>query len=592
MGKHLDETTTLKNLQAAWYKIRSNGRLSSAEETRAAIDSFGQNADQKLRQIQKLIRQGKFQFTPQKGVLVKKSSGGHRGIVMASVENRVVERALLNHLQGKSPLVQRVINEPTSVGGVPERSVPHGLKLIRDAILEGKRYFVRSDISGFFDHIPRGQVIERIAADIKEPEFIRVLTEATAVVLSNEITLGEDRRVFPTDNEGVAQGSPLSPLFGNILLNDFDQEFNTRGIRCIRFIDDFVLLAESNSQAAKSYDSARRALERLNLKSHDPFNGKTPKDKAAYGHVDQGFVFLGYDIFPALLQPSAKARQKLESVVADHLRSGRDDIIEVKRQGFSFAAKKKYVQTQVTIDRVLRGWGESFSYSTAKQTTIDLDLAIEKRLVDFREWFARQLRGTDWKTKRRLGGICLLEDVREKSLDDLPVKLAALPRTRMGAKALTISTDGAIQGQGRRKGKDQGAGGWAFVVHSPDVERSGFVAGETNNRMELRAVIEALKYAGSGSSVIIRTDSQYIANTVNRGAVVTANRDLWDEFAAVSADIKLRVIWVKGHSGGDPFNDRADKLAVQAARSGGATKSAFAKALQPPVAVADAGEAK
>jgi ribonuclease HI len=460
--------------------------------------------------------------------------------------------------------------------------------LIRDAIAEGKRHFVRSDISGFFDHIPRGKVIDRIAFDIPEPEFIRILTDATAVVLSNEATLGEDRRVFPTDDEGVAQGSPLSPLFGNILLNDFDREFNTRGIRCVRFIDDFVLLAESSSQAAKSYDSARRALGRLNLTSHDPFSRNTPKDKAAYGHVDKGFVFLGYDIFPALLQPSAKARQKLEIVVADHIRSGKNDILEVKLQGNSFAARKKYAQTQTTIDRTIRGWGESFSYSTAKQTIIDLDRAIEKRLVDFRDWFARQLRGADWKTKRRLGGICLLEDVGEKSLDDLPVKLAPRPRTRMGTKVLTISTDGAIQGQGRRKGKDQGAGGWAFVVHSPDVERSGYVAGETNNRMELRAVIEALKYAGGGSSVIIRTDSQYVANTVNQGAIAVANRDLWDEFAAVSADIKLRVVWVKGHSGVDPFNDRADMLAVQAARSRGATNPALAKALELPVAIADA----
>lgn len=492
---------------------------------------------------------------------------------MASVENRVVERALLNHLQAKSSLVQRVINEPTSVGGVPERSVPHGLKLIRDAIAEGKKFFVRSDISGFFDHIPRNLVIGKISEDIKDVEFVQLLTEATAVILSNEATLGEDRRVFPTDDEGVAQGSPLSPLFGNILLNDFDREFNTRGMRCSRFIDDFVLLADTVGQAAKSYDSARRALEQLNLKSHDPFSGTTPRDKAAHGHVDKGFVFLGYDIFPALLQPSAKARQKLEGVVAEHIRTSQNDIIEVKRQGDSFAARKKYVQTQATIDRVIRGWGESFSYRTSKQTTLNLDLLIEKRLGDFRDWFARQVRATDWKTKRRMGGVCLLEDVREKSLDNLPIKFAARPHLRTSAKTLTISTDGAIQGQGRRKGKDQGAGGWAFVVHSRDVEKSGHVAGETNNRMELRAVIEALKYAGSGSSVIIRTDSQYVANTVSRGAIVAANRDLWNEFAAVSADIRLRVVWVKGHSGHDPFNDRADKLAVQAARSGGRSKA-------------------
>jgi len=69
---------------------------------------------------------------------------------MASVNNRVVERSLLDTLQMHVPFIKSVISVRTSVGGVPERSVPHGLKIIDDAIREGYSNFVRSDISGVF----------------------------------------------------------------------------------------------------------------------------------------------------------------------------------------------------------------------------------------------------------------------------------------------------------------------------------------------------------------------------------------------------------------------------------------------------------
>ena len=168
---------------------------------------------------------------------------------MASVHNRIVERAWLDCLQSRCDFVKKVINHSTSVGGVPNRSVPHGLKLIKDAFADGKCHYLRSDISGFFDNIPRTYVLDRIAHETDDQRFLTTLEAATTVVLANERALGEDRSVFPTDVTGVAQGSPLSPLFGNILLYNFDIEFNNRGIVCVRFIDDFVLLANSEREA-------------------------------------------------------------------------------------------------------------------------------------------------------------------------------------------------------------------------------------------------------------------------------------------------------------------------------------------------------
>lgn len=252
MDKLFEEATKLKSLNFAWQRIRSNGIRSVQSETRDAIKDFDQDSYGSIYKIQKLLRKNSFVFDPQKGVTKSKKSGSKRGIVMASVQNRIVERALLDCLQRHVPYVEKVISTETSLGGVPDRSVPHGIAKIVQAI-QSRKYYIRSDITGFFEGIPRDTVINTLSRHIADKRFIKTLEQATTVTLGNEESLGEDRKLFPDDVDGVAQGSPLSPLFGNILLNDFDVQFNGRGIVCIRFIDDFVLLGDSGEKVKKAY---------------------------------------------------------------------------------------------------------------------------------------------------------------------------------------------------------------------------------------------------------------------------------------------------------------------------------------------------
>lgn len=573
MGRFFDHATERKSLRDAWRKIRSNGYLSRSAETRAAIEMFDQESELNLSRIQRRMRNNEFEFDPQVGILKRKSSGGKRGIVMASVHNRVVERSLLDCLQSRSRFVKDVNSQDTSVGGVPHRSVPHGLKLIKDAFASGINYFVRSDISGFFDHIPRETVIERIARDIDDTRFISVLTAATRVVLANEQALGEDRHVFPTNEEGVAQGSPLSPLFGNILLYDFDINFNQRGIICIRFIDDFVLLSNNEKSAYKAFNGAKSFLSNIGLHCHDPFVSGASLDKASYGRVGDGFVFLGYDIRPGLFQPSRKARRALCESIDKHIRYARHSISTVKGAANSFERRERYAQTLVLLDRIIRGWGDAFAYSNASNTLDDLDLEIDKKLATFRAWFRRQVEGEDWKTKRRLGGVGLLGDIRRKSLDELPFILDSKSKGIRSAKAITVSTDGSIVDQGQRRGKDQGPGGWAFIVHGTDEWHCGRELSTTNNQMELRAVIEAIKSVDPALPIVVRTDSQYVCNAVNKQAVVRSNVPLWREFRDLTKSRKIKVVWVKGHNG-DRYNERADRLAFEQAEIAKAETSA------------------
>lgn len=136
-----------------------------------------------------------------------------------------------------------------------------------------------------------------------------------------------------------------------------------------------------------------------------------------------------------------------------------------------------------------------------------------------------------------------------------------------------VYTDGACANNQAKGGQP---GGWAAVfVDGPEL--SGGEWETTNNRMELRAAIEALQYTPEGSEVTIFTDSAYLMNAFVQGWIENwekrgwlnsqnrpvENQDLWKRLRALEQ--KRKVVWqkVKGHSG-NQWNERADRLAVQA----------------------------
>ena len=139
---------------------------------------------------------------------------------------------------------------------------------------------------------------------------------------------------------------------------------------------------------------------------------------------------------------------------------------------------------------------------------------------------------------------------------------------------MNIYTDGACKG-------NPGPGGWGALLECDGVERELF-GGErmtTNNRMELMAVIEALRSLKRPCRVMLHTDSQYVQKGITewitgwkaRGWKTAArepvkNADLWRLLDEAIAPHRIDWIWVRGHSGHDG-NERADKLANKGAAS-------------------------
>ncbi len=134
---------------------------------------------------------------------------------------------------------------------------------------------------------------------------------------------------------------------------------------------------------------------------------------------------------------------------------------------------------------------------------------------------------------------------------------------------IKIYTDGACSG-------NPGPGGWGvFIENSGNVtELSGRDENTTNNRMELKAVIEALKFFTTNSKLTIHTDSKYVMDGASRWIInwkknnwKTAqkkdvkNKDLWIELDNLLNYHDVSWVWVKGHDG-IYGNERADYLAT------------------------------
>lgn len=141
-------------------------------------------------------------------------------------------------------------------------------------------------------------------------------------------------------------------------------------------------------------------------------------------------------------------------------------------------------------------------------------------------------------------------------------------------KQVTLYTDGACSG-------NPGPGGYGAILtygkHSKQL--SGGFRNTTNNRMEILAVIKGLELLKEPCAVTVVTDSQYVANAMNKGWArkwrsngwkrankeKALNVDLWEKLLGLAEKHRVSFQWVRGHNG-HPMNERCDTLAVSASR--------------------------
>jgi len=378
----ITQVRSLRCLEAAWRNVRTNGLASKSEAVKKEIQQFDEDPSRKLRSLKSRLGHGSFTFPAARGVPIPKAGKKDiRPIVLADVETRIVQRAILDVLQG-IPELQPYFRNPYSFGGIkrqkeePLAAVPAAIKAVIDAIGDGARFVVCADISAFFTRISKSAVSDIVAGAVKADDFMLLFRQAIHVELSNLAHLRQHADRFPTEDIGVAQGSALSPLLGNIVLADFDQQMNAGDCRCIRYIDDFIVLGPTAAAVMARVRLAKKILGNLGM--------SFALDKTSPNAISiaSSFEFLGIGLHNGFIRPSGKARTKFLGTLRATFDQGRKALIGY-RNGQPLSKSDALLGTLKKADGMIQGWGKHYRFCNDRRCFENLDGEVGQLIRDY-----------------------------------------------------------------------------------------------------------------------------------------------------------------------------------------------------------------
>lgn len=279
-------------LYTAWMKVKSNG--GSAGGDGVTIGKFQNGAGKKLHELSTALAGGGYTAGPCRRVDIPKRKGGFRTLMIPAIIDRVAHTAIAETLD---PILDPTFEE-SSFAYRQGRSVKQAVARIERWRDNGYQHVIEADIVRYFDNINHEILIQKLKSVLSGHAGAGPLLDLISDLIDAQgIELG-------TLGIGLIQGSPLSPLLSNLYLDALDEAIDGRGIKLIRFADDFVILCKSERKAETAMDLARAVLNEHGLSLHD--------DGTRIVSFDKGFDFLGY-----LFVRSLAVKQDRTEVVPD-----------------------------------------------------------------------------------------------------------------------------------------------------------------------------------------------------------------------------------------------------------------------------------
>jgi RNA-directed DNA polymerase len=352
----MEEVLRRENLIRALRRVRSNKGTPGIDGM--TVEELTPYLKEHWARIREELFEGTYEPQPVRRVEIPKPNGrGVRPLGIPTVLDRLIQQAILQML---SPIFDPHFSG-SSYGFRPGRGCHDALKAARGYVEAGYRWVVDVDLDKFFDRVNHDVLMARVARRVKDKRLLRLLRR---YLTSGVMVEG----VIQPREEGTPQGSPLSPLLSNILLDELDKELERRGHRFCRYADDCNIYVKSKAAGERVMESLIRFLaRRLRLRVN--------RDKSA---VDRPWRrdFLGYSM-TWHTQPRLK-------VAADSINKVKARIREVIRKGRGCSLRK--VMEELTP--LLRGWVNYFRLSAVKIAFEEMDGWIRRKLrsILWRQW--------------------------------------------------------------------------------------------------------------------------------------------------------------------------------------------------------------
>jgi RNA-directed DNA polymerase len=356
--KVMERVYNRSRLRMAWQQVKGNAGAAGID--RMTVEDFEGRQEELLSLIEEKLEAGTYRFKPARRVEIPKpGTDSRRKLGIPVVMDRVVSQSM-NLTLGE-------IFEPgftsSNYGFRRGKSQHRAIGHVRQAVEEGHRWCVSIDLRSFFDEIPHSLIFRLIKRKMNDDRMITLIARA----LKAGVMEGGK---YIKATKGCPQGSSVSPILSNIVLNELDQELERRGHRYCRWADDFLILLKSERAAKRVMENITRYLEeKLGL----PVN----KEKSLTGTI-QNIEFLGFQIQKGKIRISAKSQARFKEKVRELTRRNNPlSMYEIIRK----------------LNEYLMGWVAYYRVQEFRCLLGDMDRFVRNRL--------RSMQLKKWKTPQK-----------------------------------------------------------------------------------------------------------------------------------------------------------------------------------------------
>lgn len=393
----IEQVISRKNLLKARRQVEKNKGCSGID--RMPVSQLKDHMEYHRDSLLTSILNHSYEAQPILGIVIPKGKDKTRQLGVPTVVDRVLQQAVSQVIAPKFELEFK----DHSYGFRPKKNAHQAVLQSQKYINEGYQHIVDIDLKNFFDEVEHYILLQLLYGKVKCPTTLRLIRRWLKAPMQIKGRLIKRRK-------GIPQGSPLSPLLSNIMLHELDSELERRGLKYVRYADDFSIYTRSKAEARKIGNSLYGFLQK---KLKLPIN----REKSGIRKPVQ-FQILGFGFVPTYKKGEKGKYQLVVGVKG--WRKLKQSLKSMTRKTIPMSLHERFYR----LKEVQRGWVNYYRLAS-----------IHLKLKKLDSWLRNRLRYCIWHDWKKL-------ERKRKNLIRLGIsnwQAYAWSRTRMGGWAVAQS---------------------------------------------------------------------------------------------------------------------------------------------------------